>query len=72
MKTMKKQALCRGVRAAGCSRERGVKAVEGYRSPSPGRTRERLGAKENPGALRRRLSETGGGLVGMHEIPESR
>jgi hypothetical protein len=50
----------------------GVKAVEGFRSPSPGGTTERLGEDEHLCALRRRLSEAVGGLVAMPETPESR
>ena len=62
---------CPEIEECGGGRGDGLKAVEGYRSPSPGGIADRLGADEHPWGLRRGLSEQGGGLVGLHEIPES-
>jgi hypothetical protein len=50
----------------------GVKAVEDYRSPSPGGTTERVGTDHHLWGFRRGVSEADGGLVGLHEMPESR
>ena len=49
----------------------GVKAVEGYRSPSPGGTRESRRADERSWGHGRGLGEADGGLVREVRIPES-
>jgi hypothetical protein len=50
----------------------GVKAVEGYRSPSPGGATERSGADAQLWGVRRGVSEADGEWVGLHKMPESR
>ena len=56
----------------GDDRRGGVKAVEGYRSPSPGGTTVGHGADAHRRGLRLRVCEADRRLGGMREIPESR
>ena len=49
---------------------RGVKAVEGNRTPSPGGITESLGEAEHSWGLRRGVDTAVGGLVGVRRMPE--
>jgi len=67
-----KTAFSRGFVRSVAHGANGVKAVEDDRSPSPGGTTEHVGTDERLWGPRWGFSEASGGLVGMHEIAESR